>query len=246
MKNNQPQFNIKDQVLKNIKSGQIKMKSKYHFILSALLLIVGFILAFLLTLFLLSFVVFTLQAKGLHLLPSFGIYGYKALFFSLPWLVIIAAIIFFIILEKLAKKFKFFYRHSLLVTFTVIAISVVAGAIIILNTSMHNEFCTSAEKETLPFMGTLYRGYSETPKNIVTGKVTDIKPHKLDLTTKKGDILLINIMPTTKMPPERQIIINDIIMIVGKRTNGHINAIGIRKIDPRINPIFQSGCLIKQ
>ena len=91
--NNSQKSLITGEVLEKIKSGQVKMRPKAHFVLKTALVALGFILIILFVLYLISFIVFTLRMSGIWFAPGFGLYGIKIFLFSLPWLLILIAII---------------------------------------------------------------------------------------------------------------------------------------------------------
>src|SRR3989344_577393 len=92
---------IKDAVLAKIKSGQAKMKPRWHFVLKDALFAMGSVIVALTLLYLLSFVIFVLHRNGAWFAPSLGLRGAREFFFALPWLLILTMAVFAGILEIL-------------------------------------------------------------------------------------------------------------------------------------------------
>ena len=113
MINGNQEKSIKNKVLEAIKSGQVKMRPRWYFILKTILVALGIVMIFLTLLYLISFIIFILRITGIWFAPAFGFEGYGIFLFSLPWLLVIISVLFAIILEVLVKRYSFAYRHRL-------------------------------------------------------------------------------------------------------------------------------------
>ena len=104
----QPKPSMKNDVLKAIQAGQVKMRPKWQFITKAALMVLGVVLAALATLYLVSFIVFILRQTGVLFVPAFGPGAFGVFFMSLPWLLILLAAVFDITLFN-DKVLMFFF-----------------------------------------------------------------------------------------------------------------------------------------
>lgn len=223
--------NLKEQVLAKIKSGQIKVKPKFHFVLRALLLISGLVAAGLLLLYLISFVFFIMRANGLWQVPAFGLRGWGLLFSSLPWLLLLVIGFFVIVMEILVKHFSFAYRRPVL--YSVVAIVVFLGltGFMIAQTSLHQNLWEQAEAETgLPLAGPLY-GMLRTsdPADFHRGTVLSTTTMGFAMLNLSEEILSIEIDSATRKPYELDIRPGDMVMVIGERQDNEVRAFGVRE-----------------
>ena len=231
--NNQPEKkSISDAVLNKIKSGQVKMRPKMYFILRAILVMLAVIGVALFTLFLISFINFNLRASGVLFLPDFGFRGIGLFFKSLPWLLILVALLLIIVLEVLVKRFSFTYRRPILYSVLAIIIIVFLGSFIIGKTQLHPGLFWRAQEGKLPVAGPFYREYGLPKlKDVHPGVVSEITDDGFRIETPQGDILTIIITPQTRFKLKTEIEENDEVVVLGERDNGIVEAFGIRKID---------------
>lgn len=157
---------IRDRVAAAIASGQIKMRPRWHFAAQAALLAVGVILFALALLYVASFVVFIMHQTGLWRAPGFGWVGLRAFLFSLPWLLLAAALIFLVILEVLVKRYAFAYGRPLFYSVIGIVLLVIVGGFLVERTSLHRGLLRQAKENRLPWVGPLYRNYNFDKFNI--------------------------------------------------------------------------------
>ncbi|MBU3925378.1 hypothetical protein KJ854_05620 [Patescibacteria group bacterium] len=146
MENNKNQKSIKESILSVIKSGQVKMRPRWHFVLKTALAAFGVIILVLTVLYLASFIIFVLRQTGVLFVPAFGLQGWFAFFTNLPIFLIGLLIVFIIVLELLVRHYAFAYRRPLLYSAVGIFILVFAGVMVIENTSFHGGMSKYAEK----------------------------------------------------------------------------------------------------
>lgn len=155
MANNNESNSIKSRILNTIEAGKVQMRPRWQFILRASLLLIGTILIVLSVVYLTSFIIFiTKMTPGPG--PDRGVIMYLT---SLPWLMILVAIIFVIILELLVRRYSFAYRKPLLYTIIGIAIFTLVTGFIVAETPLHRHLMDRAEENHLPFGNQLYRGF---------------------------------------------------------------------------------------
>ena len=215
--------NIK--VINKIKKEQIKMRPKIYFILRTLLISLITLLVTLFILYLISFIIFNLRASGIWFLPKFG-FGVIGLFFrSLPWLLILTAVILIIVLEIFVKRFSFAYRRPILYSILGIIIFAILGSFLIAQTPLHSGLFWKARQGKLPMMGRFYQDFGM-PKhsNVHCGTVSSTTDNGFYLETPRGEILTIVIVSSNINKSDR-------VVILGKRDNGIVRAFKIHRIN---------------
>ena len=212
----------KNKILEKIKKGRIKMKPKSYFVFRTILFAIGIILAFIFTVFIIGFILFNLRVSGAWHFPAFGFPGLGLFFVSLPWLLIVLAIIFILILEIFAKKFSIVYKKPLLYSVIGIRIIVLILGIFIAQTPMHKGLFDRARQGKMPFM--------RPPHNAYIGNVENIIDNGFEIKTKEGENFRIIISSKTHFPFGNKIEQGESVMIMGKKQGSSVEAFGIRRI----------------
>ncbi len=223
---------IGEKILKKIKKGKIKMKPKSYFVLKSILFVVGIVFAFLLTIFLASFIIFILRASGVLNFPTFGLRGLGMFFTSLPWFLVLFVIVFVIILEFLAKRFSVVYQRPLIYSILGIVIIVLLLGVFIAGTPMHSKLFQGVQEGKLSVLRPLYKWrHIRTPDNVYFGRVLNLTDNGFEIETKEGEILSIVISSETRFfQSVRYIKEEDSAMVIGDKDGFIIKAIGVRKI----------------
>jgi len=237
--NNQEQQSIKESVLSKVKKGEVKMRSKSYFILRTILIALSIITVILFTLYIISFITFSLRARGTWFLPGFGFPGIRILFTSLPWLLILIALLSILVLEILIRRFSFSYRRPILYSMLAIIILVLLGSFVIGKTQFHSGLFLRAREGRLPVMGRFYQRYGiGKSRNMHHGVVSEITDEGFKIEKPDGQILTIIITPSTRFPNSQDIKENDTVVVLGEQDNSTVSASDIRKVGDELK-IFQ-------
>ncbi len=227
-------------IIKTIETKELTMRPKWHFVLHISLLIIGTILASLTLLFIVSFTVFTLRQDGSWFAPSFGFAGWQALLISLPWILIILALVFSALVVLLARSYSFAYGRPLLYSALGIVVIAGVGGFLIALTPLHSGLSDLADDDQLPVAGTIYRQFNHRPvQNVVMGKIIKQLPQGFGLESPDEEIFIVYITPQTQLPPQ-PLAAEDIVIVLGERRDNIITAMGIRPVGPhagvRVSP----------
>lgn len=224
--------NIRDQVLDRIERGDVTQKPRWYFLLHGALFFLGVLLVTLTLLFVSSFIVFSLYRNGLWFMPGFGWRGLGVFLWSLPWLLVLLATIFVIVLEVLVHRYAFAYRRPLLISaFGVVAIGIVGG-FLLAQTSLHRTLLVRAKHHTLPLAGPFYREYGESKfSNVHVGEVQEVVGNRFMLRTPTEEVFTVILTPETRLPFGINFAMGDNIVVFGDQVNRHIEAVGIRRIE---------------
>ncbi len=222
---------IKEKVLSAIKSGQVAMRPRWHFVLKAVLAIAGGIILMLALLSLVSFMIFISRETGAWFVPIFGFRGLHVFLFSLPWLLLFFLIVFILALEMLVRRYEFAYRKPLLYSAFGIVGFVFIGGFVVAQTSFHRRMFLYAEQRRLPIAGPLYRRFGEAPPaNVYRGKVTERMPDQFRMKSHR-EMFQVLITPETRLPYGTDFGDGDVVVVFGDRDGNVIKAFGIRKLD---------------
>lgn len=235
MSNEKPPIDsIRQNVLSAIESGQIKMRSKWKYITSTALLMVGVLLIALSLLYLASFIVFILRATGVLFEPGFGLMGLGLFFSSLPWILIILSLIFIFLLQIMIKRYAFVYGSPLLYSVLGILIIVIAGGISLGYSSLHQKLLQG--ENHLPFAGYFYQQFNKRPDNLTFGVISQITDTGYKIQDPKMGEMEVVISPQTQIPPDK-LTVGESILILGKKDGSVIKADNIRKLDQLPPPL---------
>lgn len=240
MNNTQKTNKIKEIVLAKIKSGQARMRPKWHFILKSALLVLGIVILSIALFYLVSFILFILRQTGTLFAPAFGLRGIRTFFISLPWLLVAVSIIFIIILEILVRRYSFAYRKPFLYSLAGIIIFVALGSWIIFLSGLHQGMLERAMKDRLPLAGPFYKEFGfDQPRDIYVGKIEKVFEKGFDIKMRQGEELKIITSPETRFPFGTDFGEGDMIVVFGERKEGEIEAMGIHRVNDRKRIFFR-------
>ncbi len=218
-------------VFEAIQSGKLSMRPRWHFVLRTVLLILGIVLVLLTTLSLVSFVIFALRESGLWFVPIFGSRGWLEFFASLPWILIVAAILFIIVLEILVRRFSFGNHQPLLYTALGIILGVVALGVII--APLHKEFLKDAYGDVgLPVVGGLYRSFGASNlSNTHVGVIFETTDDGFILENRNSQKLHVVVSSQTHFPFGTEFSEGDVVVVLGDWDDDTVQAFGVREIN---------------
>lgn len=232
MENNEKQKLIKESILSTIKSGQLKMRPRWHFIFKAILAVLGAIILFLTVLYLASFIIFMLRQTGVLFVPAFGWQGWFAFFIHLPIFLICFLIIFIVVLELLVRHYAFAYRRPLL--YSAIGIFVLAGlgALALANSSFHGGVSKYADNNKETFVGKFYVEYGRQRfTDVHRGIIIEMISNGFMMRNRREEVLTIVVSRRTRLPFGADFSNGDIVVVFGPRNGNLVQAFGIQEIE---------------
>jgi len=212
---------IKDDVLKGVATGNIRMKPRWHFVLRTALLASGTLLILLTALYISSFIFFNLRQTGILFIPYFGFKGLPIIFRSMPWVLICLSIIFMMLLGVLAEHYAFVYDKPIVYSILAIVALVVLGGVALGMTSLHNW-----HRDPL--------SYTQ-PSDITIGKLIDENRDVYTIKDQKGTLIKISITDDTTFP-DNGVHIGEEVLVIGDRDDGQIHATGIKRLSGHVPP----------
>ena len=243
MVNKTGKLNTEKSLLEKITSNEIQAHSKNYFRLRLALLIVLIAAVLLVSIFLLSFIMFDIRASGKISLIGFAGHGINLFLELFPWTLLVIDLILIIITSFIARTFRFGYKtpavYMLLIVLGIIAL---LGTIVDRETPLHTMLLESANNHTLPVFEHMYKKVRHAPPSkdgIYRGIISMIK----------DDSITVNIeSETDETVSEYKVLIKDAeikdkiklgdnIFIAGEIVNGDIHA-RVIEIAPHIPGIL--------
>lgn len=226
-------------VMEKIRNGQKAMRPRWHFVLISVLFITTLLIGILIFLFIISFIIFTLEGSGLWFLPGLGWRGMRTFFASLPWLLVLLGIILVILLEVLARRFSLAYRRPLLYHLIFIILITVVSSLLISHTSLHRNFNNLADRGELPWVGRIYRSFGpRSNQNVHLGVINEVMENGFKMDDRRGGVFSVMVTPETIFPSRKDFQTGDQIIVLGRRGDHTIRAESIDAVmfKPRIIP----------
>lgn len=224
--------NFKDNIINKIKTGEIDMKPRWHFVLKSLLLVSGLLTVALLVIYLLSFIFFALRQSGIAFAPLYGFKGVSLFVMSSPWLLIALAGVFVVLLYVLVTKYSFSYQKPLLYSMIGVILLVLVGSFVLQETGMHQRLQQYSERHNVPVFTPLYKGLKgERPDNVLQGTITELTSEGFILQVESGDRVIVVTTEETRQRPTDVRFVGESVFVFGDREGETISAFGIRPIE---------------
>lgn len=222
-----------DNIVRSIRSGEIKMRPRWYFVMRDTLGTMAIVIVLLIAVYLASFIIFVLHQDGAWFVPVFGFSGWYALFNALPWVLITLSGLFVVLLASLATRYQFGYKWPLLYSLLGIVFLILAVSFLFVQTTFSDVLFASSLSRQIPLLGEYYPGVGVlSPNNVHRGEIAQIMPGGFIVEGIFGGTSTIVIASETDMMPEGGLKIGDIVVIFGNRSmTGTIEAVGIEKLD---------------
>jgi hypothetical protein len=220
---------LKETIISAIKKGEVTMRPRWHFVLRSALLLLGVIVTVLLLLFLSSFVAFMLRASGAAFVPHFGFLGLRSFIIAIPWLLILATLLFLVVLEILTRFYGFTRKIPLLYSALGVIVFVLLSTFIIGQTAFHERMSLRAMKGGLPIVGEIYR-WSPELADVHRGRVLEITESGFILKHRRDATTSIIVSESTSLPYGDAFTEGDIVVVFGEKSRDVITAQGVIKV----------------
>jgi hypothetical protein len=221
---------LKEKVLERIRSGQVKMHGHAYFAAKTILLVVGVVLALLFGIFAVSFLLFLLQANGLLLLPAFGMTGLVKLLTLFPWLIVVLALVFMILLELFVQRFAFAYHQPIMYTVLGIFLLVIIAGTALAQTPLHQALADFTKNS--PLFSQLYHSYVPGhDRGLYVGRVLRVEGDRIELIAPGVSGMPIWLTSNTILPAGRYFHPADRVMVMCQdECSEGMEAVGVKKL----------------
>lgn len=229
------QKNIKDEVLKKIESGQVGMRSKTYFLLKLVLLSVVVVLVTLISVFLLSFIIFGMSLDGSLFLVRFGGTGWYHFIFALPWYLLAIDVLLLILLDWILKSFRFGYKSPVVLLFIGTFLTITIASTLINLTPFHQNIMRKINEKKIPLFPNIYSGVkSEIQKpGTYKGFVGEITGNRFEFTFSRGmtpETEVVQVIALEGINVDDYLNKGDLVFVAGSLKDGEITAYGIKKL----------------
>ncbi len=229
---------IKNNVLEKIRTGEIRMTSKRYFTLKVLFLGLVLLLVLIISSFLVSYILFSINESRELALFGFGAKGILVFFLLFPWSIFALDIALIIILEWLFRKFKFGYRSPLMYLVAGTVIIVIAIGYLLTFTPFHRALMTRSEHNNVPVIGGYYNHLRRPTQDsgVFKGTIISIN-NNIFMIQDDGDsddnatntpTLMIVAPPGTAI--SSILMVGDHVFVAGTLQNGQVHAYGVTKV----------------
>lgn len=232
---------VENKVMGEIKSGKVKLRSKYIFLAEKLGVGSAIILTALLAVLFFNLVLFYLKASDNLAYLSFGRSGILAFLESFPYWLVISFVLLIFVAGYFLKKSELVYKKPFGVVALVLVAVVLAAGIGLsfeklgLNERIENEaFGPNAH---MSFMRSFMPGGLHEFGRGIVGRVALVKnDHIIVQTPRALETIYFAGVSAEKI---RSTSIGDMVIFIGKRKNGDFYASDMRAFDPNNMPMIQ-------
>ncbi len=234
---------IKNNVLHKIRSGEVKMRSKYIFFLKMLAIVALALFVTVVSSVLISFIMFSVMVSGRLILLGFGFRGLITFIMTFPWLLLLLDLGLIVGLERVIKHFKFGYRTPLTYTIAGIVVVNLCIGVVIYETPLHHMLARNARAHHIPLIGDTYRHVRLPPhafgvfRGVVTSTGTSsfiIESTDADADGDNSGGATTTNAHTVVVPPnvavQNVIMPGDLIFVAGDLHGNDIFAFGVQKL----------------
>jgi len=240
MNDNNIEQNIQNKVLEKIRGHKVAMRPKIYFVSRLILTILFTFLALIVSVFVISFVFFSIHESGEQFLLGFGNNGITTFLSLFPWQFFLLDISILLVLEWLLQGFKLAYRISFLVVFLAIFVTSTFLGLLVNFTPIHGILLDQADKGILPVVGEIYESIhdSHADKGIFRGTIMSINNNEIvlrhDDKDQDADDGTWTIVLPSNYPP---LMVGDQVYVFAypPSSTGVITARGIQKLQKRSN-----------
>ncbi len=148
---------IQETVLEKIRCNEITMRPKfYHFMKVVVFILVTFLIL-VISVFIFSFILFSIRASSQLFLLGFGLRGIVVFFVLFPWFLCILDIVLICVLELLLRHFRFGYRRSAIYLLGGILVVMISLGFLLERVRFHEGLLDISEHHRLLFpLGEMY------------------------------------------------------------------------------------------
>ncbi|MBU6214533.1 hypothetical protein KGM48_01690 [Patescibacteria group bacterium] len=233
------EHNIQKKVLDKIRAGSVGMRSHAYFVARASLIGITAGLVLIFSLFVLSYVFFSIRESGTHLLLTFGAHGVATFAALFPWAFFILCLLLLFFLGEMIRRHTSAYRLSLIRLFGGILSGSIALSALIMLTPLHSSFLSAADHDRLPFLKSWYDQIhrSHTDRGIYRGTVVTVATSSFTIAHNETDPDSDEGTWTVEPPTNfniRALAVGEKVYVAGTAAAGTIRAFGIRVVPPRL------------
>lgn len=227
---------LKDRLLRDIRTGSLTMTPRLYFTLKVAATILVAIAILVVSIFIVNFIAFSIRIGHHAALLGFGTRGLFAFLALFPWNLLAIDVGLVILLQYLLRQFKFGYRiPSIYLASGLVAGAIVLGVLLDTATPLNDRILVRSHTMPPP-IGRLYEGARRPPppgSGICRCAIIGIEGNTLIVEdTRDATTSLTVILPEDDFRATTTgLSVGDIVFIAGEEEDGVIRAFGVRKDD---------------
>ena len=148
--------NIKTKILESVHKNNVTMIPRWKFVLYSSVGIFGIGFTFLVTVFVLSLILFLLSRYGFMYLPFFGFMATMHALQAIPLVLLICTIVLLVLIEVMSRYYSFSFRRPLAVTLLLLTSGVTIVSFIISETPVHEYIRGYAKDHHMDMFARMY------------------------------------------------------------------------------------------
>ncbi len=170
-------------MLQKVRSGAVRARSQSYFVFRLAITILVALVALAVSVFVVSFILFSIHESGEQFLLGFGSRGILTFLSLFPWTLLALDVLILTLLEWLLQGWKIGYRVSLLSVFLAIFIASSLLGLAANFTPLHGSLLRMADRGELPIIGDTYESIhnSHSESGIFRGIVSAVQPDRITI-----------------------------------------------------------------
>lgn len=222
---------LRSKVLEHIEKEHISPHSRGYFYLRTFVTALSVMVLCFFVIYLLSFILYTLQKNGLALLSPFGAYGVFSILNDLPWKLVLIAMLALLGLLFLAKNTFTMYRLPLVYFFLVVIGFVGITGLYVAKSRMHPYVMSQFQHDTRERIRPAYLYLNPKVETISMGKLISSSTRGMFMISlDDGNYIEVRPNNFTKYVERESMIAGDRVLVFGERRGSVIFAEAVREI----------------
>lgn len=221
------QLHLEEKIMRKIKEGKVKLRSRYIFLAKKLGLGGGVVLSVILAILFINLAFFALKISGNLEFLSLGRIGFLAFLESFPYQWIIIGLIFFITASALLSRYDISYKKSFKVLLTILLLIVFIGGIVLAMSGINERIEDKVTKGKIPFLQPFYRKRGMW-RNGIVGRIIKIQGSILTIEIPDDNQVRVQLTSDTRLLSGPGLQVGDYIRAVGKWDKDNFKVFGIR------------------
>jgi hypothetical protein len=215
MENKSPsaEYPVHQKVLDKINKSEITMHSRWYFVFLGLFSLIAALVMFVLSVFLISFVLYLFQNSDLVHLPMAGTTGYYFFLILFPWFPVIFSVILVSLIGIPFRHYTFMHVWPFIYNVIVVVALIGLVSFIIQLTPLHHRLWLYTVSRQTPLLARFYNNYNRTDnERVLTGELLSAKGNNLIIRTNNQK--LINLTITSSTDSANAYAVNDRVLVI--------------------------------
>lgn len=240
--------NFEENIMNQIRSGKVKLRSRYLFLVEKVGTVGGFIFSLFFSIFLINLVLYYLKATGSLEYLSFGSSGVLAFLESFPSILLILGIIFTFATGYFMAKNDISYKQPFVYMVFGLIVLIIFSSSVLASTGFNEklEEVSQAENAASSVLRPFFNREIDSRDFGIIGRIIKIEKESIVLRTINDTVLLVPdkvkknaVEDFSKLNAEY----GDFVTAVGKMIEGEFKVLNIKKIDKNKIPLIRNRLL---